>query len=195
MVFVIGRIVTQRLVHARGENERAALGAEVTLEREIDRRRDSSQRRRAMQERDIVRPRFDRDLDTCQPSDMLCPRPSRVDNDRRVEVALIRADASDFPSRRADGGDFVMTRVRGERIENREQQRQRKHHHQEAGRGHQVIFGDVAGVESAFLKIAERHEQVGGNPKNQEAAKAEAKRDKQFAQQITVEQTHSVAEA
>lgn len=55
-----------------------------------------------------MRPRFKRDLDACQPSDMFCPRPSRVDDDRRVETSLCGIHADDFSAGCSDSCHFAV---------------------------------------------------------------------------------------
>ena len=108
LVFGVRRFAAQAFIFARGKDERAALGAEVAVDDIVDHGGDSAQRRRAMEEGDIVSPRLERDIDICEAGDMLCPRASRVDDNRRVEITFVCADACDLPSRCVDGSHFAI---------------------------------------------------------------------------------------
>ncbi len=96
LVFGVGWFTTQLFIFARGEDQRTALGSEVTIDDIVYAGGDAAQRRRTVEERDIMRPRLKRDLDACEACDLLCPRSSRIDDDGRVEITFLCADAFDL---------------------------------------------------------------------------------------------------
>ncbi len=98
LVFGVRRLAAQGLVFACRQDERAAFGPEVAVDDIVDRRREFPQRRRAVEESDIVSPRLERDLDVCEARDLLCPRPRGVDHDGRIEIAFRGADARHAPA-------------------------------------------------------------------------------------------------
>ena len=93
LVFGVGRFAAQGLVFARGQNECAALRAKVAVDDVVDHCRNFAKRWRTVEEGDIVSPCLERDLDPCEACDPLCPRPGRVDEDRRVEITSCGAEA------------------------------------------------------------------------------------------------------
>jgi len=56
--------------------------------------------------------------------------------------------------------------------------------------GNEIIFGNVPEPELLALEMVELGEKVEENIKRDEAAKAIAKRDQQFTQEITIQQPH-----
>jgi hypothetical protein len=109
LVFGVGRFAAQRFVFARGKDERTTLGAIVAIDDVVNAGGDATQRRRTVEERDIVRPRLERNIEVCEAGNMLCPRPGRVDDDGRVVVdTFVSADAPDFASHRVDGSHFTI---------------------------------------------------------------------------------------
>ena len=84
-----------------------------------------------------------------------------------------------------------MPRVRGQRIQQRQQQADGHHDHQQVRQFHHIIPDDFAGGQMQILQRVQRREQVERHPKNQEAAEAESQRRQQLAQQIAVQQAHS----
>ena len=112
LVFGIGRFAAQAFIFARGKDERAALGAEITVDGIVNHRGDFPKRRRAMEERHIVSPRLKRDIDIGEFCDMLRPRSCRADNCMRRKFTLSGADASYGSARSVDGGYFAVLNQR-----------------------------------------------------------------------------------
>ncbi len=87
----------------------------------------------------------------------------------------------------------MMAGMVGEGVEQRQQQRDRQDDDQEFRRFDAVVLENVADAELVFLEIVEFGKQIEGHPENQKTAEAVAERDEQFAQQVAVQQAHSLA--
>ena len=109
---------------------------------------------------------------------------------QEADQEIRRAQPPQAHAGRAHGGDFVVTRVIGERIKQGQQKRNRQHRHHEFRRHRKVILDDVKQVQFVLLKIRQTFEGVEGNPKHQKAAEAIRQRREQFAEQISVQQPH-----
>jgi hypothetical protein len=112
LVFGIGRFTAQAFVFARSQDQRTALGAEITVDGIVDHRGDLAKRRWALEERHIVSPRLKRDIDIGEFCDMLRPRSGRADNCGRRKFTLSGADAFYGSARRVDGCHFAILNQR-----------------------------------------------------------------------------------
>src|SRR5437867_10397772 len=98
-----------------------------------------------------------------------------------------RAQPPQAHSGGAHGGEFVMARVIGQGVEQREQKSRRQNDFlQQFRRENQVIQGDLQRLEPLLLKSRQFREKVEGEPEHKKTAQTIAERDEQFTQQVAV---------
>ena len=108
----------------------------------------------------------------------------------QADGKIRRANPPQTHTRRAHGGDFIVPRVIGERVKQRQQQRHRQDRHQKFRRLRDRVAEDIQKMQLVLLQLLQLREQIVGNPENQKPAEAVSHRREQFAEQIPVKQPH-----
>ena len=85
-------------------------------------------------------------------------------------------------SRRAHGRQFMVPRVVGERVEDRQQQGDGQNQHQESRQDGQAVLRHLQQVQLALLQFPQFSKQAETGSQNDQPAEAERQRGEQFAE-------------